>query len=94
MQTLIRAVVGNTALPQYPGTVEFNRQVYEANKDRPLDDIRANFEQSYRDTYSLILHLSETDLFSNPVWELIRFNTYNHYAWARRQIHIWRKTNG
>lgn len=94
MQTLIRAMVGNKALPQYPGTVEFNRQVYEAHKNRPLDDIWASFEQSYTAVCSMVQQLSEADLGKDQIWQLIRFNTYNHYAWARRQIQLWRKTNG
>ncbi len=92
MQRQIHAILGNTALPIYPSTSEFNRQVYVANKVRALEDVLAGFERSYQESLTLIQQLSETELATDKVWQLVGFNTYNHYAWAYKEIRHWKQS--
>ena len=89
MQRQIRSVLNHTSLPLYPNTPDFNRQVYEANKDRTLEDVLAGFESSYQDSLFQIQQLSEAELATDGVWQVIGFNTYNHYAWAHKEIRQW-----
>jgi hypothetical protein len=91
MQRQIRSILRNTTLPLYPNTSEFNRQVYETNKDRVLEDVLAGFEHSYQVSLSEIQQLSEAELTTDGVWQMIGFNTYNHYAWAYKEIQQWKQ---
>ncbi len=91
MQRQVRSILHNSTLPLYPNTSDFNKQVYEANKDRSLEDVLAGFERTYNDTYVQIQLLSEEELATDGVWQLVGFNTYNHYAWAIKEIQQWRE---
>lgn len=91
MRRQVRSILRNTTLPLYPNTSEFNKQVYEANKDRSLEDVLAGFERSYQECYAQIQKLSEEELTTDGVWQLVGFNTYNHYAWAIKEIEQWRE---
>ena len=91
MQRQVRSILRNTTLPLYPNTSEFNRHVFEVNKDRGLDDVLAGFERSYQNSVTQIQALSEAELATDGVWQLVGFNTYNHYAWAVKEIQTWRQ---
>jgi hypothetical protein len=92
MQRQIRSILQKTPLPIYQSTPEFNRQVYQANQDRTLEDVLSSFERSFQDTLSLIQQLSEAEFAAGGIWQLVGFNTYNHYAWAYKAIQMWKQS--
>ena len=70
-------------------THERNRAIYEANQDRPLQDVLAESRQVYAELSELLAGLSAADL-TDPgrykdmpaewqPWKLIAENTYEHY---------------
>jgi hypothetical protein len=86
--------LGNNALKTTPDwnddTDAVNARVFEANKDRPLDDIRADFRRSLEQICDLMGSLSDADLTDTsverlklgdgtPLWKYIADETYEHY---------------
>jgi uncharacterized protein (TIGR03083 family) len=70
-------------------THERNRAIYDANRDRSLQDVLAESRQVYAELGELLAGLSEADL-TDPgrykdmpaewqPWKLIAENTYEHY---------------
>lgn len=80
----------------------YNERVYELNRNRPLDEITEEFESSYQEILNTLEHVSEIQL-NTPVeyewangvswWELVAFNTYRHYRWAKDKIREWMKNH-
>src|SRR5687767_3170635 len=80
-----------------------NRQIYEANKGRPLADVRTDFARSYLKILEETQRLSEVDLFDPgrrvavggdervPVWDRIAANTCFHYEEHSEAIEAWLK---
>jgi hypothetical protein len=77
---------------------ELNRQIFEQNRDRLLEDVVVDFERSYGEVLETIGAIPEEDIY--PVgrypWtgkinlaEYIRANTANHYRWAKGQLRNW-----
>jgi len=91
MLSIIRAIIARAPHPQYASTPEFNEHVFHANKDRSLEDVQADFERSYNEALALVRQLTETELATGEVWNLIGYNTYNHYKWARTMIRRWQR---
>ena len=86
------AHVGNSALgatPDWNDDVDaVNARVFEANKDRPLDAIRADFRRSLEQIDELVGSFSDDDLSDTerlkvddgtPLWKYIASETYEHY---------------
>jgi hypothetical protein len=84
--------LGNSALGTTPDwnadTNAVNARVFEANKDRSLDEIRAEFRRSLDQIDALVGGLSDDDLNSAeriptpdhmPLWQYIADETYEHY---------------
>jgi hypothetical protein len=86
--------LGNSALNTTPDwnddTDAVNARVFEANKDRPLDEIRAEFRRSLDQICDLVGCLSDDDLTNTeierlklgdgtPLWQYIASETYEHY---------------
>jgi hypothetical protein len=74
---------------------ELNRQVYERHRDRPLEDVLADFRDSYAQILALVEGMSEQEILEagHYAWtggqNLVGFiaaNTCRHYRWARNQI--------
>lgn len=80
-------------LPQstYPATGVFNAHIFYANQARALADVQADFARSYAETYAIVERLSEAELGQDGVWQLVGYNTYSHYKWARTVIRRWQK---
>jgi hypothetical protein len=65
----------------------FNDLQYEADKDRALDDVLADFYATYARAHALIDSLSEYDLFENTFngafydgpWKLVVYNLHHHF---------------
>jgi hypothetical protein len=84
--------LGSSALGTTPDwnadTDAINARVFEANKDRSLDEIRSEFRQSLDQICDLVGCLSDADLNSTekistpdpmPLWQYIADETYEHY---------------
>lgn len=94
MIACVQATLNDQPWPPYAKTHAFNADVLGANKDRPLEDIRLEFDGSFREVLGLIASLSEDQLAKNGVWQLIGYNTYNHYKWANKALKRWLKAKG
>lgn len=78
----------------------YNESVYQANRNRQLDEIAREFNSSYQKVLDTVESLSEVQL-NSPVefkwannacwWELVAFNTYRHYRWATQRMGNWKK---
>jgi hypothetical protein len=82
--------LGNNALGILPDehVDAVNAQVYEANKDRSLEEVRADFRRSLEQISEKVGALSDDDLSksgwllqddSTPLWKYIASETYEHY---------------
>jgi hypothetical protein len=65
-----------------------NDLTYQANRDRPLEDVLADFHQSYQDVLLAVQAMPELDLFypdrfawreGKPLWKIVAANTWWHY---------------
>jgi hypothetical protein len=72
--------------PECPTVRQFNQQVFDANKDRPLAEMQTEFNRSYAETEALLGNLTEAEYDNDIVWQLIAYNTCNHYKWATKVI--------
>ena len=78
-----------------------NRKTFETNRDRPLGELRAEFDRSYQEIWLEVEALSDADLFdldrrvqvagseSIPVWNRIAINTCFHYDEHSAAIEAW-----
>ena len=75
-----------------------NEAIFERNRDRPLEDVLADFTASFLQIQTAIQDISEEDLFAYGrfAWtgnltlaDYAAGNTCNHYAWANAQIRKW-----
>jgi hypothetical protein len=76
----------------------WNEQVYLANRDRPLDEVRSEFERSYGQALSAVKDMPEEALLdpeftawrqSRPLWYVVAANTFWHYKEHRESIQAW-----
>ncbi len=81
---------------------EMNAQVYEANRDRPLSEVLAEFEAAHRDILALVTSLDEAEYSGpipaewargRPVWGMIGGNTCWHYPEHSAAIEQWLKAD-
>ena len=91
MLDMIRTVLQRDAPPKYLSTPEFNTQVFLANQDRTLKEVRAGFDNSYQEVHSFVLNLTDDELAMDRIGHLINYNTYNHYKWAHTAIRRWHR---
>jgi hypothetical protein len=77
-----------------------NERTYLSNKDRALDEVRADFQRSYRRSLQVVESLSESDLIDprrfawregDPLWHMVAANTWWHYKEHREAIDAWVK---
>jgi hypothetical protein len=80
-----------------------NRRIYEKHRDRTLEDVRQEFDSSYRQVLSVVEGISEEEMFAvgkyawlgqNNLVGVILANTANHYRWAKECIRDWLKSRG
>jgi hypothetical protein len=68
---------------------------------RSLDDVLADFHNTYHDVYRFLLALSEEDLFENtfnglirePMWRLVVADTYEHFHEHIKPMREWLAKN-
>jgi hypothetical protein len=76
-----------------------NAAIYEANRDRPLDEVLAEAAKAYHDLEALVVALDDEDL-NNPTcfadmpdewepWRIIASNSYGHYQEHIPDIRAW-----
>ena len=84
-------------------TPRLNRQIFEAHRDQPLDEVVAQYRASHREILGVIESLSDDDLFTAGRFVWTRKNslgayfvsaTSSHYLWARKRIARWRRRVG
>jgi hypothetical protein len=72
-----------------------NQEGYERHRDRPLDDVLADFHASFRQILTLVQAIPAEEMFSTEYhrwtgqWRLAGYiagNTCDHYRWARTQV--------
>jgi len=91
MLNLIRAILSDEPRPKYPTAPKFNKQVFEINKDLPLSQVQKEFDDSFHEVFGFVNGLIEEELAIDGVWQLVGYNTYNHYKWGRRMIRRWQR---
>ena len=79
-------------------TDSINAQAYEANRDRSLAEIEADFHRTFQELLDLVGSLSQEDLDDPqrfpwtrrvPVKRYLNMDGYGHYAVHTRQIRAW-----
>ncbi|GCE27260.1 hypothetical protein KDA_27440 [Dictyobacter alpinus] len=79
---------------------EQNELYYQANKDRPLSEVRNEFATVSQEIQSAVERLSDDQINSplpwststNPIWPWIAGNTYEHYEEHAQIIEKWLAT--
>lgn len=81
-----------------------NAQIFEKHRNRSLEDIKAEFESSYKQVMEMIEAMPVEDFFEigrfkwmgakENVGGYVKANTGNHYRWAKNKIRKWLKTRG
>lgn len=57
MLTIIQAIMTVAAPPEYPSTPKSSEHVFNANQNRSLEDVTADFQRSYYETPALVQQL-------------------------------------
>lgn len=63
-----------------------NAEVFAANRDRPLAEVRAEFDSSYQQTLALADSLSAEDLADEEFFGLFAGDTFEHYREHREML--------
>ncbi len=77
-----------------------NLQIYEENKDKPLNEVLSEYHDSYQESLEIIKSFSEDDLIDpdrfewregDPLWHMVSGNTFWHYQEHENSIREWIK---
>jgi uncharacterized protein (TIGR03083 family) len=66
-----------------------NAEVFAANRERPLAEVRAEFDASYREVLETIEGMSDDELASDEVYEDIGADTFRHYPEHTAMLTAW-----
>jgi hypothetical protein len=66
-----------------------NAEVYAANHERPLAEVRAEYETSYQELLATIEAMPVDELANDEVCEAISWDTFKHYPKHREMINTW-----
>jgi hypothetical protein len=81
---------------------EVNREIYNENKEKPLEAVLDAFKRSYQEAFEISQGLSEADLFAvdkfpwrkgDPLWHMVAANTWWHYKDHSEAIQVWLHEN-
>lgn len=81
---------------------ELNLQIYNENKEKPLEAVLDAFKRSYQEALEAVEGLGEDDLFKpdqfpwrkgDPLWHMVAANTWWHYKDHREAIQAWFQGN-
>lgn len=70
-------------------TDRVNANVFAANRDRPLADVRADFGASYREVLAVIEAMADDALASDDLYEAISWDTFRHYPEHTTMLTAW-----
>ncbi len=70
-------------------TDRVNADVFAANRNRPLADVRADFDASYREVLAAIAAMADDALASDDVYEDISWDTFRHYPAHTTMLTAW-----
>jgi hypothetical protein len=95
-------IQANDDPPDWPTTNEavdaLNANFYESNRDKPLAQVLAGFEDSYRQALAATRAMPEANLFDpdrfewrqgRPLWWVVAGNTFGHYEDHIPNIKAW-----
>ena len=77
---------------------KLNQAIYEANKDRALQDVLEEFQLSYQQSWKAVERLTDEDLFDphrfawregRPMWYIVEANMSGHYKEHNEAIKKW-----
>jgi hypothetical protein len=77
---------------------KLNQEIYEANKDRDLQDVLDEFTLSYQQSWTAVKRLNDEDLFEpnrfawregRPMWYIVDANMSAHYKEHNEAIKKW-----
>jgi hypothetical protein len=77
---------------------QLNQEIYESNKDRPLEDVLREFQLSYQQSWAAVKRLTDEDLFEpdrfrwregRPMWYIVEANMSGHYNEHNEMIEKW-----
>ncbi|HET9111591.1 MAG TPA: DinB family protein [Ktedonobacterales bacterium] len=66
-----------------------NADVFVANRDRPLAEVRADFDASYREVLAVIEAMADDVLATDDVYEGISWDTFRHYPAHTTMLTTW-----
>jgi hypothetical protein len=75
-----------------------NEQIYLENRDRPLEEVQADFFVSFERAWNAVEKVPEELLIDpeqapwregHPLWQLVAANTFWHYQEHRASIDVW-----
>jgi uncharacterized protein (TIGR03083 family) len=77
---------------------QWNEQTYQAHRQRPLEQVVAEFAASFPQAFSAVREISEEDLVDpdrfpwregRPLWVMVAANTFWHYEEHNRSLQDW-----
>jgi hypothetical protein len=76
-------------------TDRVNADVFAANRERPLTEVRADFAASYHEVLAIIETMADDAFASDDIYEAISWDTFRHYpahttmltAWLESSMH-------
>ena len=71
-----------------------NAEVFAANRDRPLDDVLAEFRAAHEDILAALAGWPEDELARDEVYEAIGWDTFRHYPDHTATIQAWHEGAG
>ncbi|MGW8227210.1 MAG: ClbS/DfsB family four-helix bundle protein, partial [Anaerolineales bacterium] len=102
-QAGLRGEVPQTPAPgmTWGGLDKLNQMIFEEHKEQPLDEVKADFQNSYQQVLETVKAMPEDCIFqagyfawteNSNLKAYILANTANHYRWAKTQIRSWMRT--
>lgn len=70
-----------------------NAEVFAANHERPLAEIRAEFDASHRDLLTTVEAMSNEQLADDEVYQAIGGDTFRHYPEHTTMLTAWLEAN-
>ena len=84
---LLQRVNGGSEWGADMKTSAFNELIYRQNRQRALDEVRLEFDDSYAHVLEHARTLTDSQV--TNWWKAFAFNTHGHYRWANQQIRRW-----
>ncbi len=66
-----------------------NAEIFAANRERPLAEVHAEYDASYREVLATIEGMSEDELASDEAYDAIGWDTFRHYPEHTAMLGKW-----